>query len=54
MSMFCRSLFVLFLYIVLSVLRGLTDSDYPVGIFKLVLITEICLYHIIYRVYHNG
>ena len=34
MCMFCGSLFVLFLLaIVLSVLR-LTDSDYPVGIYK--------------------
>jgi hypothetical protein len=32
---FCRSLFVLFIFaIVLSVLR-FTDSDYPFGIFKL-------------------
>jgi hypothetical protein len=36
--MFCRSLFVLFLLaIVLSVLLRYTDSDYPVGIFKLFL-----------------
>ena len=35
--MFCRSLFVLFLLaIVFSVLR-LTDSDYPDGIFKLLV-----------------
>jgi hypothetical protein len=40
MCMFCRSLFVLFLAIVLSVLRY-TDSDYPFGIFKLFL--ELCL-----------
>jgi hypothetical protein len=34
--MFCRSLFVLFLLvIVLYVFLRLTDSDYPCGIFKL-------------------
>ena len=33
---FCRSLFVLFLFvIVLSVIPRFTDSDYPFGIFKL-------------------
>ena len=38
MCMFCRSLFVLFLLvIVLSVLHRFTDSDYPFGIFKLFL-----------------
>ena len=38
MSMFCRSLFDLFLLaIVLSVLLQLTDSDYTFGIFKLFL-----------------
>jgi hypothetical protein len=36
--MFCRSLFVFFLLvIVLSVLLRYTDSDYPFGIFKLFL-----------------
>ena len=36
--MFCRSLFVLFLFaIVLSVLHRYTDSDYPFRIFKLFL-----------------
>jgi hypothetical protein len=38
MCMFCRSLFVLFLLvIVLSVRRRFTDSDYHFGIFKLFL-----------------
>jgi hypothetical protein len=37
-AMFCRSLFVLFLLvIVISVLLRFTDSDYPYGIFKLLL-----------------
>ena len=41
MCMFCRSLFVLlsffFLAIVLSVLLRFMDSNYPIGIFKLIL-----------------
>jgi hypothetical protein len=41
MCMFCRSLFVLlsffFLVIVLSVLLRFMDSNYPIGIFKLIL-----------------
>ena len=45
--MFCWSLFVLsfffffFLAIVLSVLLGYTDSDYPFGVFKLFLLSNL-------------
>jgi hypothetical protein len=40
--MFCRSLFVLFLLvIVLSVLRRFIDSGYPFGIFKLFLLSTM-------------
>jgi hypothetical protein len=41
--MFCRSLFVLlyFSFWSLSVLLRYTDSDYPFGIFKLFLNTDI-------------
>jgi hypothetical protein len=35
--MFCRSLFVLFLLVVLLSVLRITDSDYPFGIFKLFL-----------------
>jgi len=44
--MFCRSLFVLFLLaIVLSVLLRITDSDNPVGIFKLFFETVCSVFY---------
>jgi hypothetical protein len=50
MCMFCRSLFVLFLLaIVLSVLLRYTDSDYPVGIFKHLLLDLVTWRLILYR-----
>jgi hypothetical protein len=33
--LFCRSLFVLFLLVIVSSVLRFTDSDYPFGIFKL-------------------
>jgi hypothetical protein len=45
MCMFCRSLFVLFLLVImLSVLLRYTDSDYPFGILKLFLLINYCQY----------
>ena len=44
MCMFCRSFFVLFLVIVLSVLLRYTDSDCSFGIFKLFLSLQNSIY----------
>jgi hypothetical protein len=47
--MFCRSFVLLYFFllaIVLSVLRY-TDSDYPFGIFKLLLILTVSVLYII-------
>ena len=48
MCMFCRSLLVLFLLVIVLSVLLYTDSDYPFRVFKLFIQTRVILTHLIW------